>query len=197
MNKKELYKLISAFIMGDGGVYYSGKNCRYVRNQLEKHRDYLLWQQEVLSNVTECNISNPILQEGKQPLLRIMTHTHSLFTKIRKRVYIGNYKSIDPHYLKLLDWEMLACLYMDDGSLGTEKRTKQLTYYPSLYTKRLSYGDNLLFKKALKDILDLEFNIGRHYDYYYLRLRQKDADKFLKGVEPYIFDSFLYKLPCS
>jgi hypothetical protein len=60
---------------------------------------------------------------------------------------------------------------------------------------RLSYGDQLLLKKAIKENLDLEFNVVKTGNKYYtLRLRSKDLEKFMNGIKPYVLDSFQYKL---
>jgi hypothetical protein len=195
MNKKDLMKYLSAFVMGDGGVYYSGKHCRFVCNQVAKHEDYIKWRAGILENVTSVNVYEN-QQPDKQLILCTMTKAHPIFTDIRERLYIDNYKSVDPHYLKLLDWEMLAILFQDDGSLNVDNRC-EATPTARLNTKRLSYGDSWLLKKALKDRLDLEWNVHRHYHRYFLSLRAKDSDKFFSGVKEFIKPSFSYKLPCS
>jgi hypothetical protein len=51
-----------------------------------------------------------------------------------------------------------------------------------------------LLKKALKDKLDLEWNINRNGKYYYLRLRSKDNGKFINNIRPFITESFKYKV---
>jgi len=186
--------------MGDGGVYFSGNNCRFVMNMLEKNSDYVQWVSDVCSEITEAPIRlvNDERQ-GRKPLLNITTKTNPLFTTLRHRIYTAHYKGIDPHALKLLDWEALAILYMCDGSLYIEqpnekKQLKNPSYNVTLNLKRLSYGDQLLLKKALKDSLDLEWNIIRHYNYYFLRLRCKDVARFMEYVSPYVLPSFQYKL---
>jgi hypothetical protein len=195
MDKKELYKYVSAFVMGDGGVYYSGKNCRYQASKLTANLDYVLWQQSILSEITHVNVRDVVNLRGDQkPHTYLETRSHPIFTDVRKRVYIDNYKSVDPHYLTLLDWEMLAILYMDDGSLDVDKRC-DATPTARLNTKRLSYGDSWLLKKAIKDTLGIEFNVSRHYDRWFLRLRAKDALTFFNGISPFIVPSFRYKLP--
>ena len=80
---------------------------------------------------------------------------------------------------------------MSDGSLVIKKEK-----YPcvTLNLKRLSYGDLLLLKKALKEKLDLEWNINKNYPYYYLSLRSKDIPKFMENIKPYITQSFMYKI---
>jgi hypothetical protein len=200
MDKKQLTKLITYFTLGDGGVYYSGKECRFVMNMLEKNSDYVEWVASVLQEVTGTSIRRVVDdREGRKPTLNVTTKTHPIFTTLRDRIYIDGYKGIDPHSLKLLDWESLAILYMCDGSLYVEKpNTKKglvnNSYSVMLHMKRLSYGDQFLLKKALKEQLDLEWNIQRGGKYYFLRLRGKDIQKFMEGVSPYMKESFSYKL---
>lgn len=64
----------------------------------------------------------------------------------------------------------------------------------TLNLKRLSYGDQFILKKALKDNLDLEWNINKNGKYFYLTLRTKDHKKFFKEIEPFITNSFKYKI---
>jgi len=195
MTKRELTKYVSAFVMGDGGVYYSGKHCRFVCNQLAKHEDYIGWRADILSNLTHVRVyETNDHRENRQPVLCTLTRTHPMYTRVRNRLYVGNYKSVDPHYLKLLDWEMLAILFMDDGSCNVDRRCNA-TPAAKLNLKRLSYGDQLLLKKALRDKLDLEWNIHRHYHRWFLTLRAKDYEKFKRGVQPFVKPSFVYKLP--
>jgi hypothetical protein len=192
MIKKDLYKYISSFVMGDAGVYYSGKHCRLVANSVEG--DYMLWKQSILENLTEVNYHIVNDKRGnRKPLHVLTTRTHPIYTQMRDRFYTNSYRGIDPHYLKMLDEEYLAILYMDDGSCYKDKRCNA-TPRVSLNTKRLSYGDSLLLKKALKEKLELEFNIHRHNKFYYLSLRAKDYDKFVNMVHPYILNCFQYKL---
>jgi hypothetical protein len=192
MTKRELIKYVSAFTMGDGGVYYSGKHCRFICNQIAANRDYIDWRAGILSNITSVNIFEN-QQENKQLILCTQTKTHPIYTNVRERLYIDSYKSVDPHYLTLLDWEMLAILYQDDGSIYKDTRC-DATPNVRLNTKRLSYGDSWLLKKAIKEKLDIEFNVNKHYHRYFLSLRTKDYDKFKSGVEDFIKPSFLHKL---
>lgn len=203
MDKKQLTKLVSYFALGDGGVYYSGNNCKFIMNMRSKNRDYIDWVASVLSEITSVKVREvpDYNTDGytRQPLTRLETSTHPFFTVIRERIYIDKYKGIDPHSLKLLDWETLAILYMCDGSLYIDKpcNKKQLvnpSYNVYLHMKRLSYGDQFLLKKALKETLDLEFNINKAGNYYNMRLRAKDVVKFMNGVSPYVLPSFSYKL---
>lgn len=206
MDNKQLTKLLSYFIMGDGGVYTrNGKtdSAYFVMNMKAENKDYIDWVDSVLKtfvgtrqtdrkdyNTDGCN---------RQPQIRLESKTHPKLATLRHRIYTEKYKGIDPHALKMLDWEALAILYMCDGSLCEDKPNPKKglvnsSWNLTLNMKRLSYGDQLLLKKAIKDKLDLEFNINRQNSYYYLRLRSKDVVKFCKGVEPYMKESFKYKI---
>lgn len=199
LNKKDLVKLVSYMVMGDGGVYISGgcKNAFFAMNMKSEHKDYINFCKGVLENITSCTITERVLSEDgyeRKPQLRLQSKTHPFFTKIRDRVYTGKYKGIDPHALKLLDAESLAILYMCDGSLVQYTKDGGTYFNVTLNMKRLSYGDLFILKKSLKEKLDLEWNINRQNSYYYLRLRSKDLVKFMDMIDPYIFPSFRYKM---
>lgn len=192
MTKKDLMKYISAFVMGDAGVYYSGNNCRLVTNSVEE--EYINWKQDILSNLTAVNKHSTVDKRGdRKELFVLTTRTHPIYTTVRKRVYVDQYRSIDPHYLTLLDWETLAILFMDDGSCSVDNRCNA-TPQVRLNTKRLSYADSWLLKKGIKDRLGIEFNIQRHYDRYFLALRTKDYEQFSNECYKYVLPCFNYKL---
>lgn len=197
-DKKELIKLVSFITMGDGGVYQNGKNCYFVMNMISKNKDYVLLCQDILENITSTRILEIQKEGNRQPQLRLETKNHPYFNNIRDRIYTFKYKGIDPHALKLLDYEALSFLYMSDGSLKEDFRPEigmvNPSYEVTLNLKRLSYGDLFILKRALKDKLDLEWNINKNGKYYYLRLRRKDFNKFMKGISPWITDSFKYKI---
>ena len=197
-DKKELVKLVSFMTMGDGGVYQNGKNCYFIMNMIEKNEDYVLLCKDILENITSTRIYHVQKEGNRQPQLRLETKTHPFFSDMRERIYTMTYKGIDPHALKLLDYEALSFLYMSDGSLKRDFRSEigmiNPSYEATLNLKRLSYGDLFILKKALKEKLDLEWNINKNGSYYYLRLRRKDFYKFIEGISEYITDSFKYKI---
>lgn len=207
LNKKELVKLLSYIVMGDGGLYMVNtcKNASFAMNMKKQHMDYITFCSKVISEVVGCTITERNMDSNKdgyerKPQVRLQSKTHPLLTTIRDRIYTGKYKGIDPHTLKMLDAQSLAILYMCDGSFVTTRpeQTKRGSVSDShnvtLNMKRLSYGDQFILKKALKEKLDLEFNINRQNQYYYLRLRMKDFDKFMEMVAPWVFPSFQYKI---
>lgn len=196
-DKKELIKLLSFISMGDGGLYkYNTNNYRFVMNMKKENEDYINYCIDILNNIVHVrkydrknyNKDN----YNRQPQIRIESRVHPILTTIHDRVYTDKYKGLDPHALKLMDWECLAILFMCDGCncfKGGQHR-QDIT----LNLKRLSYGDQLLLKNTLKDKFDLEWNIQKQNNYYYLKLRAKDYMKFLDNIKKYILPSFSYKV---
>ena len=204
-DKKELTKLVSYMAMGDGGLYVAKgcKNASFIMNMKEDHSDYIYFCKGVLENITGTRVykRKDYNTDGcnRKPQLRLESRQHPFLTTIRDRIYVDKYKGLDPHTLKLLDAQSLAILYMCDGSFVTEypNEKKQLvneSYNVTLNMKRLSYGDQWMLKKALKEKFDLEWNINKQGKYYYLRLRCKDVEKFMKLVAPHVLPSFQYKI---
>ena len=203
MDKKQQTKLLSYFIMGDGGVYIVKQNAKFIMNMRAVNQDYINWVDSVLKNVTGTKqyVRKDYNTDGCQRAsqIRLESKCHPEFTKLRERIYTDSYKGIDPHALKLLDWEAMAILYMCDGGLNEDKPCAKKglvnsSWNLTLNMKRLSYGDHLLLKRAIKEKLGMEFNINRQGKYYYLRLRTKDVEAFCKGVLPYMTKSFMYKV---
>lgn len=193
MNKKQLMKLISAFVMGDGSLEKHGKNSRISISHSINNLDYLNWKKRVLEQVTNCSEYDRIIKnKNHSPNRVIRSKTHPLYEKIRNRMYLHNKKVLDPHYLKLLDFEVLAILIQDDGS-SSSTNGKLTNLY--IHTNSYSYAENLLLKKTIENNLGLMFNIVMNKGYYELRLRNKDYPKLYVGCKPYIFKSFEYKFP--
>ena len=204
-DKKELYKLIAYFVMSDGGVYRTGKsngNYYFVMTQREDHLDFCEYAASILENVTSVNIKyidrSRDTDAKRKNQYRVETRTHPIFTHMRDRIYVDSYKSLDTHYLKLLDWESLAIMYSSDGSLRKDFRPEigmvNPSYDVTLNLKRLSYGDLLLLKHALEEKQMGAWKINRQNQYYYLRLSTKFVPMFLGNIEKYILPSYQYKV---
>lgn len=198
-DKKQLVKLLSFLAMGDGSVHKNGgtKHNVFSFSATEDHLDFVEWVKAVVENVTSCSYSLTKRDAPRRNIYKLQSMTHPFFDDLRDRIYTDSYKGIDPHALKLLDYEALAILYMCDGCLGkyVHPATGSISYTTTLNLCRLSYGDLLLLKKALKDKLDLEWNVVKiNRKYYTLRLRAKDHNKFMEGILPYMQESFMYKV---
>lgn len=197
-DKKRLYKLLAYFIMFDGGVYYTSgaKHCNFVMNHTS--RQFIEWAAEVVGEVTGVRITErkDYNRDGcsRQPQWRLESKAHPVFTKFRERLYFNGYKSVDSHWLKALDAEALALLYMAEGSFKVYGKG----YWDiNLNTKRLTEGDNKLIINYLRRNLGIEASINRQGRYTYIRIASKSQKRFFSLVEPYMLSEFAYKLPDS
>lgn len=193
MDKKTLTKYVVSFVMGDGGVYkiWKGNGYKFVGGHIQQHEDYVNWKVSILSELTKVRISK-VEKKDRQVFLRIETNTHPVYAKVRERLYVESYKSVDPHYLKLLDWEMAAILFQDDGHArdrSSQSRQPEIT----IAANRLSYADTKLLADAFKDRLGMYFDLNKANPGWILRLRNKDGAEFMRNIEPFMVDSFRYK----
>jgi hypothetical protein len=204
-DKKELYKLISYLVMGDGGVYKNGgpkSGARFILVQREDHLDFVTYAADIINNVTSCSIKHVDRSKdtdaNRRDQLRLESKTHPIFSHMREHIYTDLYKGICPHYLKMLDWESLAILYMSDGYIQRyirpEVGMKNPSYSLTLNMKRLSYGDQVLLKRALEEKGMGIWNVVKQSQYYSLRLRNKFLSLFMSNIESYIVPSYEYKL---
>lgn len=207
-DNKVLTKYVFAFVLGDGYLYRPSKdthNSYFATTQLTKNEDYILWRADILSNITSVHLSEKLNID----CLETTTARHPFFTNMRNNIYVSNVKRIDPHYLKLFDWEVMAILYQDDGynsrTTGyNHSKTRKYQYHSiGVATNCYSYGDCLLLWRASKEKLGIEWNIQKKTSrtsgelQYILSLPRRFNSLFLAGVKPYIKPSFYYKLELS
>lgn len=198
---KELSKRLYYFSTFDGGLYKIAKstNAKFIINMKKDNLDYV---EKIEDTLREANIGFTRVDRkdyntdgfDRKPQVRLESRNHPKLTAIMERIYIDGKKVIDPHMLTMMDAEALAIIFMADGSRVQDQRSPNAKPNYTLNTKGFSYGDNWLLKKAIKETLDLEFNINRQNNYWYLRLRAKDVEKFESLVSPYVLPSFSYKL---
>ena len=57
-DKKELIKLCSFIIMGDGGVYKRTRNKEYcfIMNMKKENSDYIEYCKNIIENITTCKV---------------------------------------------------------------------------------------------------------------------------------------------
>ena len=200
MSIKDLTKRVYFYSTFDGGLYYVARsvNASFIMNMKKENLDYVQNVEKTLIDFgIGCSISDRLLQDDgfdRKPQVTLRSKSHPKLTQIRERIYIDNHKVIDPHMLTMLDAEALSIIYMADGSCVYDKRSPDAKPNVTLNTKGFSYGDNLILKKEIKEKLNLEFNIQRQNQYWYLRLRAKDVESFFSQIEEFVTPSFSYKL---
>lgn len=203
MDKKIKMKLLSYFVMGDGGVYKRSTkgNANFMMNMLAKHEDYMSECQSLIDfTASEINPRTMSNNAGifRQPQSTLASRVHPKLTDLWERIYTNKYKGLDPIYIKQLDWHSLAILYQADGSIKKSLRPEIGMVNPSyditLNLKRLSYGDLEMLGKYLTKNLGIFWTINRQNQYYYIRIKSKSNQAFIEGVAPFIHESFKYKI---
>lgn len=192
INEKQLSKLLYYFSSFDGGVYPSGKECRYVMNMRKDNLDYVQWVSQTIETFTSTNLHDVIQRGNRSPLVCLTSKIHPKFSTIRERLYTPEGKKVlDPHQLTLLDAEALAIIFMADGGTSMDKGK-----YPEikLHTKGYSYFDNMALSKAIYDVTTIRTTVNKHNQYFFLRVKTADVQLFIDTVYPYILPSFSYKL---
>lgn len=202
MKEKELLKYIIAFTIGDSylrNTYQNPNlNSYYKCTVKAEHKDFIDFQYNILKNINSISYiqDNRI---GKNNMIGIRTKVNPIYTKVRNRLYnVDGKRVLDPHYLKLIDDESLALIYMADGCLKkTPRKTKKEYMEVKLSTHSYSYFDNLALSTYIREKFNISFKVQQDFDnntfYYYLICRQDEAEKFLKLTEPFKLKSFNYK----
>lgn len=202
MNDSYMTKIVAASLLADGGVYIpkdGSINAHYRQNKLTKHMDYVDWLVERLETIckTRKHIFQPKMKNAGEQV-EIRTCVHPFYTKFRNRMYPNGHKVVDPHYLTFIDYEFLAIWYMEDGTLVKHKHTNKIYPEVLLCTDSFSYGEQHLLRKALKEKLDLDFNVRSYWKndrlLYRLSLRSKDYTTFIENITPFILPTFSYKV---
>lgn len=197
---KDLNKKLYYYSMFDGCLQIKENgNANLIINMLQTNEDYIDAVIKVLEEIPlgyTKTLPTIYTKDGfnRKQQIRLQTKVHPILTKIHERIYLEGHKVVDPHMLTLLDPEALAIAFMADGSRYTDKRWKNASPRYRLHTNGLSYGDNWLLKKAIKETLNLEFNIVKKGMKYELGLRQSDSKAFEELVEAFILPSFKYKI---
>lgn len=192
INEKQLSKLLYFFSSFDGGVYPSGKECRYVMNMRKDNLDYVQWVQQTVEHLTSTHLHDVIQRGNRSPLVCLTSKPHPVFSSIRERLYTPEGKKVlDPHQLTMLDAEALAIIFMADGGTHMDKGR-----YPEikLHTKGYSYFDNLALSKAIYEHTGVRTTVNKHNQYFFLRVKTADLSLLIKTVIPHILPSFSYKL---
>lgn len=206
-DNKQATKIIAASLLGDGNIHRENgtKNGRFMLTQIPIHKDHVEYVAQFLEPITrlrryEESSQNKVVM-GKYSYSNgrysIISMNHPFYTHIYNRWYGTGRKAIDPHYLTLLDFEMLAIWYMQDGSLGV--RNKTVYRYPLFCTDNFSLAEVELLRRAIIEKIGVITNVRKERkksgEYYYrLVVSQKSICGFINGIEKYIQPSFQYKL---
>lgn len=206
MNKKELTKIISSFVIGDGclRVWRNVKNAGYSFAQISEHMDYIIFQKEVLEKITKTTLreyeeSTDNSGIHRKKFCKLETVSHPFFTTLRERMYFNGRKTVSIHDLKLFDAQSAAIWYMDDGYiLRSEDKSQRGNVF--LCTDHYNQVEVIELQRVIYEKLNIPFNIrkrGSRKDggqIYRLVATRDNAKKFIEVISSYVFPSFYYKL---
>lgn len=191
----DLKQLIIGSLLGDGSFVSAGKACtNYCMSiaHCKEQKDYINYKFKILNKynlVTKIreqrHIDNRFKEENKNYLCySIKTRNNPIFTKIRKDCYIDGKKHPNLKYIQDIDALGLAIWYMDDGYITNNSCIFSTCSFPENEQRDLSIF--LLGK------FGLHFTVGKNDNSMYLK--SEDFEKFKSIIQPFILDSFKYKL---
>lgn len=211
LTRGELKSAVIGMVIGNGSLYFNGKNASFQMNHCTKQLEYMKWKAKILNQVAKCKIH----RNDKRTSNKIYGSYHlyslanPLYTGLYKRFYqIPGKRSLDEYLVKKITPLALSIIYMDDGTVSSPSIYNIVNKQDSFFLRlcNFDYANLLLLKKSLKIKFDLEWNIVKHNPgkrlsnkygmYWQLRLRNKNNDKFISIIKPYVeqVPCMLYKL---
>lgn len=197
LNRNEIKSALIGMIIGDGCLSkFTGRtgnkvgNAYFQMTHCKKQYDYMLWKKDILDNISKCKIweNDKKIPNGKiYESYHLRSQSNPVYTGLYNRFYQYSKKSVDEYIVKMLTPLALAIIYMDDGCLGkaAPKYYIKETFY--LCLDNFDYANLFLIKKSLKLKFDLDWNINKtSKKYYQLRLLNRDNQKFVDIIYPYI-----------
>lgn len=198
-NMFEVSRFVKWSVTGDGyvGRGTNNKDAHYAISRSPQYADYLDVIEGKLAGLPDCRVrrSTYVRKDNGKEVHSLITSSHPLFSRIRDRQYIDGKRVIDPHMLTTINWEVLAFLYMDDGSLCHNIKGSPIV---RISTCAYSYFEQMALRRAFVEKLGTVFNVNKaRKGLYQLCLAKKSHDEFFENITPFIVPSYRYKLPAS
>ena len=184
----EQEEVLIGTILGDGYLEVNGNNCRLQVQHSYKQKNYVDWKWRIFNGF----VKSPPKAVGIGDY-RFRTINNLIYTNYFS-VFYPKGKKIAPKIINdlLVHPLALATLYMDDGKRRPDCR--------GFFFDTLAFGDEgqIRLLKAIEDNFGLK-DLCLHWngDGYHIYAPAKNADHFLKIIEPYIVPSMRYKLPLA
>ena len=206
MNQEEL-EIIAACIIGNGYLgKYRKKYYRLSFTHSFKQEDYLLWKVNLISNLDSVLKST---YKNKVKITTILTKHSNGKNFYQKRAYICRakllsesyklfYKENNKNVYSLLEYMenslSLAIWFMDNGYLiknksrQKDKFGKRLYLLPSskLCTYDFSYEDNIYIKEWFLKKYNIQGNIVKDKDYFFITFDKDNTKKIWDIIKKYI-----------
>ena len=188
-------QVIIGSLLGDGSIIRKRTNCLLTFNHSLTQADYAFYKvnllqkegitmryEEMPHSYRQGCINGRLIKDNGYA--RGITEVNVAFNKYRDEWYSPN-KQVPDSIIKLAPLG-LAIWYMDDGAI----------HYPTgayLSTNGFNHESQLKLVEVLRNNFDVTARIHKNKDKEILFVVQKDRDKFLDIIRPYVIGSMLYK----
>jgi len=170
-------------LLGDGNIQKFGKSFIGRTNHSISQKDYCLYKQSLLNNLTynvkyvDKTVNNKIYKQ-----CYFCLKPNESLKDLYNMFYSKNKKDI-PLDLSLLTPLAMAIWFMDDGTASSKCSI-------SIATCSFSLESLLRLQKYLLDTYNIKITIQKDFKIYF---EVKSAKIFYELVKPYIIDSMMYK----
>lgn len=201
--KKNKYFTLLSLALGDGSIYNrkllngSKKACLDIAHHI-KNSDYIDWKENILDELQI--ITRKTTKKNKTTSFsRLTTRGYELLEFIRKSLYKDKQKIFRRNWIRNLDIQSLAILWMDDGCLIRQyNKKKNYTYLcGEIATQSFDKQSNenivlWLEKFGIKSYII--YNKKRNF--YYIKMNRNNLFKLIEIISPYVnqIESMKYKI---
>lgn len=195
---KEQKSLLIALLIGDGTI---SSNYVFKLSHSEHQLEFLKWKVELLN---ELGIKNNGIKEyistcgyniGKKVLYSQMSINPTI-KALRRTIYTPK-KTINRNLLNWLTPQGIAIWYMDDGhiNVNTSSQRSSIQHTIKIATCVDEITANMIIQ-YFKEVWDVDFRLFKEGKgtFSIATSCEKDCEKFIHIVKPYIIPSLLYKI---
>lgn len=187
---KKQEKIFQSLFLGDGAIYKSKDNVNYRVNLAHslKQKEYFMMKYNIVKDFigTECWEESQVHNvNGKTySCIKFQSLVNPYFTRMRKKWYKNDKKIIPKDIEEILDSELLAYKFFDDGFLNASGYSIAMHDYDNECVER--------FAEAIKNNFGITVNVVSNHDIIYIPARHRE--EFDKLVRPHATSDVLYKL---
>jgi len=188
---QEEHDLVIGSLLGDASIRQREKNSCFRFSHSIKQREYCKFKKDILNNfnISEFREVKRKIRDDFIHAIDFSTKTHPVFNYYRNLFYKNNRKIVSIEILNQLNPRSLVFWVCDDGSYDNRQG------YIILCTNAYNLEEHQLMKKFFNDKFGLDPTIGfRDGKYYYLRFKQKDSEKLIEIINPFIPRCMIYKI---
>lgn len=197
-------KLLADMVIGDGCIITRYVNTKYPSFKVAHSAKQTEYAEYKANRLNELGIETRkhISSTG---VITITTKGIKELVDIRQMLYYGKTKILSDRYMRMIDAESLAIIFMDDGSKNTVNRYKvrEWDYYydePFIKQYRIALCNFTVGEvEKFSGFLSAKFNISSRVlvsnTYPYIIITTTEAkNRFRDLIYPYVIPSMRYKL---